>query len=160
MTIRVGDQMPSGVFGVMSSKGPTVISSKDLFTDKKIILISVPGAFTPTCSINHLSSYLNQSTKIKSSGIDLIACMAVNDVFVMNAWAKEYKVDDKITMLSDGNGDYVKALGLEQDSRKFGMGIRSQRFSSIIDNGIIKYLQIDKPGQFEVSKVEYLLEEL
>ena len=160
MTIKVGDQMPSGIFGVMSTSGPSVISTKDLFTDKKIILISVPGAFTPTCSINHLSSYLDQSSDIKSRGIALIACMAVNDVFVMNAWGKEYKVGNNITMLSDGNGDYVKSLGLEQDSRKFGMGIRSQRFSSIIDNGKVEYLQVDKPGQFEVTKVELLLEEL
>ena len=160
MTIKVGDHMPSGSFGIMTKSGPSIISTKDLFTYKKIVLISVPGAFTPTCSINHLSGYLKQSNIIKSSGIDLIACMAVNDVFVMNAWGKELEVDNNITMLSDGNGDYVKALGLEQDSRNFGMGIRSQRFSSIIENGKVKYLQVDKPGKFEVSKVELILEEL
>ncbi|MAD91796.1 MAG: peroxiredoxin [Gammaproteobacteria bacterium] len=158
MTIKVGDLMPSGNFGIMTESGPSLISTNELFDTKRVVLISVPGAFTPVCSDNHLAGYLDKINVIKSRNIDLVACMAVNDVFVLNAWAKELQIGKNLLMLADGNGDYAKALDLELDSTKFGMGVRSQRFSSIIDNGEVKYLAVDNPGQFKVSKVELILD--
>src|SRR5690606_17137022 len=121
MTIKAGDRMPAGEFAVMTENGPGKVASEELFSGKKVVLISVPGAFTPTCSMNHLPGYVEQAARLKEKGVDTIACMAVNDVFVMNAWGKDRNVGDKVTMLADGNGDYTRALGLEMDGRGFGL---------------------------------------
>src|SRR5690242_7571696 len=134
MTIQVGDKMPSGKFKIMTSEGPKDLTTEQLFNGKKVMLFCVPGAFTPTCSGKHLPGYVKQAAELKAKGIDTIACMSVNDVFVMDAWGKASNVGDSIQMLADGNGDYVKALGLEMDGRGFGMGNRGQRFSAIVED--------------------------
>ncbi len=160
MTISAGDKMPSGVFGVMTDTGPGAISTDDLFGGKKVVLVSVPGAFTPTCSMNHLPGFVDQAAQLQSKGVDTIACMAVNDVFVMDAWGKDRSVGDKVMMLADGNGEYARALGLEMDGTGFGMGMRGQRFAIIVDDGVATHVGLEAPGQFEVSKAEAILEAL
>ena len=160
MTISAGDKMPSGAFGIMTEAGPGAISTDDLFTGKKVVLISVPGAFTPTCSMNHLPGFVDQFDELKSKKVDTVACMAVNDVFVMNAWGKDRGVGENIMMLADGNGDYAKALGLEFDASGFGMGVRGQRFAIVVDDGVATHVAVEAPGQLEVSKAEAILEAL
>lgn len=160
MTISAGDKMPSGVFGVMTDAGPGALSTDDLFAGKKVVLVSVPGAFTPTCSMNHLPGYVDQAAQLYSKGVDTIACMAVNDVFVMDAWGKDRGVGDNVMMLADGNGEYARALGLEMDGTGFGMGMRGQRFAVIVDDGVATHVGVEEPGQFEVSKAEAILEAL
>lgn len=160
MTVQVGEKMPSGIFGVMTEAGPGAISADELFTGKKVVLISVPGAFTPTCSAKHLPGFLQYADEFKARGVDTIACMAVNDVFVMHAWGKDQRVGDKVVMLADGNGDYAEALGLAQDSSAFGMGKRGRRFAIIVDDGIATHVAVEAPGQFEVSKAETVLSAL
>jgi len=160
MTIQTGEQMPSGSFGVMTKSGPGAISTDDLFSGKKVVLVSVPGAFTPTCSMNHLPGFVDQADALIAKGIDTIACMAVNDVFVMHAWGKDRDVGDKVMMLADGNGEYVRALGLELDATGFGMGMRGQRFAIVVDDGVATHVAVEAAGQLEVSKVEAILEQL
>ena len=160
MAIRQGERMPSGVLGVMTETGPGAISTDDLFAGKKVVLISVPGAFTPTCSANHLPGFVDQAEAIRAKGVDTIACMAVNDVFVMDAWGKDRTVGDSVMMLADGNGDYAKALDLELDGSGFGMGQRGQRFAIIVDDGVATHVAVEAPGQFEVSKAESILSNL
>ncbi|MDG2107843.1 MAG: peroxiredoxin [Woeseiaceae bacterium] len=160
MTISVGENMPSGTFGVMADAGPSSISTNDLFSDKRVVLVSVPGAFTPTCSMSHLPGYIDQISSLTKKNVDTVACMAVNDVFVMDAWGKDSGVGNNIIMLADGNGEYARALGLEMDATSFGMGIRSQRFAIIVDDGVISHLAIEAPGQLDVSKAEAILEAL
>jgi peroxiredoxin len=160
MSIQVGDKMPTGTFKIMSGEGPKELTTEQLFKDKKVLLFSVPGAFTPTCDRKHLPGYVKQAAALKAKGIDTIACMSVNDVFVMNAWGKSADVGDNISMLADGNGDYVKALGLELDARGFGMGARGQRFSVIVENGVVKQLNVEPPGQFNVSSAECALSQV
>ncbi len=160
MTIQAGDKMPSGVFGVMTESGPGAISTDDLFAGKKVILFSVPGAFTPTCSNNHLPGFVDHADALLEKGVDTIACTAVNDVFVMHAWGKDRGVADTVTMLADGNGDYVKALGLELDASGFGMGLRGERFAIIVDDGVATHVAVEAPGKFEVSSAEAILEKL
>jgi len=160
MTIKVGDTMPAGAFKTMTAEGPKEVTTAQLFSGKKVLLVSVPGAFTPTCHAKHLPGYVKQNKELKAKGIDTIAFTAVNDVFVMDAWGKASNVGDDILMLADGNGDYVKALGLELDGRGFGMGTRGQRFSVIVDNGVVKQLNIEPPGQFNVSSAECALGQL
>lgn len=157
MTLSVGDRMPSGTFGLMTDTGPGALSTDELFAGKKVVLVSVPGAFTPTCSMNHLPGFVDNARQLKSRGVDTIACMAVNDVFVMDAWGKDRGVGDDILMLADGNGEYTKALGLEMDGTAFGMGTRGQRFAMIVDDGVVTHVGVDAPGQFEVSKAEAIL---
>ena len=157
MTIKEGDKMPSGVFGVMTESGPGAMSTDELFAGKKVALISVPGAFTPTCSANHLPGFVDHAADLHAKGIDTIACMSVNDVFVMDAWGRDRNVGDKVVMLADGNGEYAKALGLEMDASAFGMGTRSQRFAMVVDDGVVTHLAVEAPGQFEVSKAEALM---
>lgn len=158
MTINAGDKMPAGVFGVMTDAGPGAISTDELFAGKKVILVSVPGAFTPTCSASHLPGFVNHADDLLEKGADTIAFMSVNDVFVMNAWGKDQNVGDKVVMLADGNGEYAKALDLEMDGSAFGMGTRSKRFAMIVDNGIATHVAVEAPGQFEVSKAEAILQ--
>jgi len=152
--------MPAGAFKTMTAEGPKEVTTAQLFSGKKVLLVSVPGAFTPTCHAKHLPGYVKQNKELKAKGIDTIAFTAVNDVFVMDAWGKASNVGDDILMLADGNGDYVKALGLELDGRGFGMGTRGQRFSVIVDNGVVKQLNIEPPGQFNVSSAECALGQL
>ena len=153
MTIKQGDKVPEGAFKVMTESGPADVSSNDLFNGKKVVLFSVPGAFTPTCSNQHLPSYLQNFDKIKSQGVDTIACMAVNDAFVMDAWGKDKGVGDKIKMLADGNGEYTKKLGLELDGSGFGLGMRGKRFSMIVNDGVIEKLSVDEGG-YELTSAE------
>jgi glutaredoxin/glutathione-dependent peroxiredoxin len=160
MTIKAGDKMPSGVFGVMTESGPGALSTEELFAGKKVVLVSVPGAFTPTCSLNHLPGFVKHADDITEKGVDTIACMAVNDVFVMDAWGKDRKVGDKVRMLADGNGEYTRALGLEMDGSKFGLGMRGQRFAIVVEDGTATHVAIEAPGKFEVSKAEAILESL
>jgi len=160
MSIQAGEQMPSGAFGVMTDSGPGGMSTDDLFSGKKVVLVSVPGAFTPTCSMNHLPGFVDQADALRAKGVDTIACMAVNDVFVMDAWGKDRGVGDDVVMLADGNGDYARALGLELDGSGFGMGMRGQRFAIIVDNGAATHVAVEEPGQFEVSKAEAILANL
>ncbi len=160
MTIAVGDKMPKGRFDTMRDGNPGQIDTDELFNGKKVVLISVPGAFTPTCSMSHLPGFVRHADEIFAKGVDTIACMAVNDVFVMSAWGREQGVGEKVLMLADGNGDYVKALGLELDGRGFGMGIRGQRFATIVDDGTVTHLAVEEPAKFEVSKAETILSAL
>ena len=160
MAIQQGDKMPSGVFGVMTDTGPGAISTDELFAGKKVVLVSVPGAFTPTCSKNHLPGFVDRAEAIREKGVDTIACMAVNDVFVMNAWGKDQSVGDNVLMLADGNGDYAKALDLELDGSGFGMGQRGQRFAIIVDDGIATHVAVEAPGQLDVSTAESIISNL
>jgi len=160
MSIQAGEKMPSGAFGVMTDAGPGALSTDDLFSGKKVVLFSVPGAFTPTCSKDHLPGFVDHADEILGKGVDTIACMAVNDVFVMSAWGKDRGVGDKVTMLADGNGEYAKALDLELDGSAFGLGTRGQRFAIIIDGGVASHVAVEAPGKFEVSSAESILANL
>ncbi len=159
MTIKVGDRVPAGTFGIMTASGPGALSTDDLFRGKKVILFSVPGAFTPTCSNQHLPGFIKNAAAIKAKGVATIACMAVNDVFVMDAWGRERGAGDAVLMLADGNGDYTRALGLALDASKFGMGHRGQRFSMVVEDGIVKELNIDS-GKLDLSSAECALSQL
>ena len=160
MTIKVGDKMPVGTFGEMTENGPETVTTDELFAGKKVVLFAVPGAFTPTCSAQHVPGFLANFDAIAAKGIDEIACMSVNDVHVMAAWGRDLGVGDKIRMLADGNGDYATALGLDADSRPFNMGIRSRRFAIVIDDGIAASIAVDEPGQFEITSAESVLAQL
>jgi len=155
MTIKAGDKMPEGAFTRMTKDGPQKMTTEQLFAGKTVVLFSVPGAFTPTCDAKHLPGFVELADQIKAKGVDTIACTAVNDVFVMNAWGKHGGVGDKILMLADGNGAYVKALGLELDGTKFGMGMRGQRFAVIVKNGVATHVNVEAPGEFKVSAADY-----
>jgi peroxiredoxin len=144
----------------MTNEGPGNISTDELFAGKKVVLFSVPGAFTPTCSMNHLPGFVDHADEILGKGVDTIACMAVNDVFVMHAWGKDRGVGGKVSMLADGNGEYAKALDLEMDASGFGMGTRGQRFAIIVDDGVASHVAVEEPGKFEVSSAESVLANL
>ena len=160
MTIQVGDKIPSVDLLTMTADGRQTISSDELFKGKKVVLFAVPGAFTPTCSEQHLPGFITYADEIKARGVNTIACIAVNDVFVMDAWGKNQNVGDKIMMLADGDGEFTKALGLELDLRGKGLGLRSQRYAMIVEDGYVKSLQIDPPKTFKLSKAEAVLERL
>jgi peroxiredoxin len=160
MTIKAGDRMPSGTLKAMGPDGIKDVKTDDLFKGKTVVVFSVPGAFTPTCDAKHLPGFVQQADAIRAKGVDTIACMAVNDVFVMNAWGKASGVGDKVVMLADGNGDYAKALGLEMDGRGFGMGTRGQRFAIIVKDGVAKHVNVEAPGQFKVSAADFVLGQL
>ena len=160
MSISAGEKMPAGTFGVMTDAGPGAITTDELFAGKKVVLVSVPGAFTPTCSMNHLPGFVDHAAALRDKSVDTIACMAVNDVFVMDAWGKDRGVGDNVVMLADGNGEYAEALGLELDASGFGMGKRGQRFAIIVDDGVATHVAVEGPGEFEVSKAEAILEAL
>ena len=152
--------MPAGEFGIMTTSGPESISTTELFSGKRVVLVSVPGAFTPTCSAKHLPGFLEHADAILAKGVDTIAFTAVNDVFVMHAWGKDSGVGDSIMMLADGNGDYVKRLGLDVDSSAWGMGTRGMRFALIVDDGVVTHAAIEAPGQFNASSAEAILNAL
>ena len=158
MAIKVGDTVPSGNFGVMKAEGPGSLSSDELFKGKTVVLFSVPGAFTPTCSKTHLPGFVKNAGAIKAKGVDAIACLAVNDVFVMDAWGKSSGAEGKVLMLADGNAAYTKALGLELDASGFGMGTRGQRFAMVVKNGVVDKLQVEpSAGQCTISGGESIL---
>ena len=160
MTIKAGDRMPSGKLKTMTADGPKDVATDELFKGKKVVLFSVPGAFTPTCDAKHLPGFIQNAESLAAKGVDTVACMAVNDVFVMNAWGKHSNTGDKVLMLADGNGDYARALGLELDARGFGMGTRGQRFAIVVDDGVATTVNVEAPGQFKVSAAEHILGQL
>lgn len=159
MTIKTGDRIPEATLTTMTESGPGPVSTSHIFHDKRVVLFSVPGAFTPTCSARHLPGFVDHAGEILAKGVDTIACMAVNDVFVMHAWGKSANAG-RIMMLADGNGDFARALGLELDATAFGMGQRSQRFALIAEDGIVTHLFVEEPGEFRVSSAEHLLSKL
>ncbi|AUW58497.1 peroxiredoxin [Sphingobium sp. SCG-1] len=160
MTIAKGEKLPETTFVTMTENGPEPVNSGSYFAGKKVALFSVPGAFTPTCSAKHLPGFIEKAADLKAKGIDEIACTAVNDPFVMGAWAKSAGAEKTVTMLADGNGDFVKALDLEMDGSKFGLGTRGQRFSMIVNDGVVEALNVEAPGDFKVSTAEYMLGQL
>ncbi len=160
MTIQNGDKLPDVTFMVIGQEGPEPVTAESFFSDRRIVLFAVPGAFTPTCSAKHLPGFLERADDFKAKGIDHIACTSVNDIFVMTAWAKSQGVDDTMTMLADGNGDFAKAIGLELDASGFGMGSRSQRYAMIVDNGIVEAVFVEEAGEFRVSSADYVLEHM
>lgn len=159
MTISVGDRIPSVTLTKATADGPDQISSDDFFKDRKVALVAVPGAFTPTCSARHLPGFVDKAAELKAKGVDEIAFTSVNDAFVMNAWGKASDAGD-IVMLADGNGDFAKAVGLTFDGSKFGMGERSQRYSMLVNDGVVEQLNVEAPGAFDVSSAEHLLSEI
>ena len=159
MAIKAGDKMPAGTFKTMTKDGPQDLTTDQLFKGKKVVLFSVPGAFTPTCDAKHLPGFVDKAGDLKAKGVDTIACMAVNDVFVMGAWGKHSNVGDNVLMLADGNGDYAKALGLEMDGRGFGMGTRGQRFAVVVQDGVAKSVFVEAPKEFKVSAADHVLGE-
>lgn len=158
--IQIGDQIPNTQVTVMTEQGPNPVAADQLLGQGLVVLFATPGAFTPTCSAQHLPSFIEKHEALKEAGVDQVACMAVNDVFVINAWAKASHVEDKITMIADGNGDFARAMGLEMDISTFGMGTRSQRFAMIIQDGKVQKLMVEAPGEFKVSSAESVLNAL
>jgi len=159
MTIQVGDKVPSVNFKQLTAEGPADISSEEVFAGKKVVFIAVPGAFTPGCSMTHLPGFVVNADALKAKGADTIACMAVNDAFVMGAWGENQNAEE-ILMLADGNGDFTSAIGLELDASGFGMGKRAQRFGMIVEDGTVTYLGVEAPGEIKVSSAETMLEQL
>jgi peroxiredoxin len=159
MTIKVGDKLPDVKLVKATENGPEAVQSSDYFAGKKVALFSVPGAFTPTCSAKHLPGYVDKAEDLKAKGVDEIVATSVNDAFVLGAWNKSAGSED-ITMLADGNGDFAEALGLTMDGSGFGLGKRGQRFSMIVDDGVVKELNVEQPGDFSVSSAEQLLGQL
>ena len=160
MAVKVGDKLPQATFTTMGPDGPKPITTDEVFAGKTIALFAVPGAFTPTCSQRHLPGFKDEAAALKAKGVDQIACVSVNDVFVMNAWGKDQGVGDSILMLADGNGAFTTAIGLELDASGFGMGKRSQRYSMVVENGVVKQLNVEAGGEFKVSAADYMLEHL
>jgi glutaredoxin/glutathione-dependent peroxiredoxin len=160
MTIKVGDKVPSVTLRYVSPDGVQAVTTDDFFRGKKVALFGVPGAYTRTCSERHLPGYVSHADELKAKGVDTIACIAVNDQFVMDAWGKERGAAGKVVMLGDGSGDFVRAIGLELDRIKEGMGIRTQRYSMLVEDGVVKALNVEQPGQFDVSSAETMLKAL
>ena len=160
MAIKVGDRVPSAKLQIKTKDGVQTKTTDELFGGKKVVLFALPGAFTPTCSAKHLPGFVNNFQAIKAKGVDAIACLSVNDAFVMDAWGKDQNVEDKVMMLADGNADFTKAVGLTMDGTGYGMGTRSQRYAMIIDKGVITALNVEAPGAFEVSSAESILKAL
>ena len=157
MTIKVGEKIPSVKLKHMTADGPKEALSDELFAGKKAVLFALPGAFTPTCSAKHVPGFVNNFDALKAKGVELIACLSVNDAFVMGAWGKDQKAEDKVLMLADGNADFTKAVGLDADFSGYGMGTRSQRYAMLLEDGVVKVLNVEKPGAFEVSTAETIL---
>jgi peroxiredoxin len=160
MTIKVGDTLPAATFMTSTAEGPAPMTSDALFKGKTVALFAVPGAFTPTCSAKHLPGFKEHAAEFKAKGVDTIACVSVNDLFVMKAWGKDQGIDGEVLLLADGNGEFTKALGLEFDGSKFGMGLRSQRYSLIAKDGVVETLNVEEGGEFKVSSADYMLEQL
>jgi peroxiredoxin len=160
MTIKVGDSIPTAKFRHLTAEGPKEISTDEIFKGKKVVLFAVPGAFTPTCSAKHLPGFVQNAAAIKAKGVDTIACIAVNDAFVMGAWGKDQKTEDKVLMLADGNATFTKELGLELDASGGGLGTRSKRYAMIVQDGKVTVLNVENPGAFDVSSAETILRAL
>jgi peroxiredoxin len=160
MALKAGDRMPEGRFKIATPEGPKDLTTDELFSGKNVLFFAVPGAFTPTCDARHLPGYVDSVDAFKAKGISTLACMAVNDVFVMKAWGKSAGADGKVQLLADGNGDYARALGLELDARAFGMGHRSQRFAILVRDGVATQVHVEKGGEFKVSAADYVLAQI
>ena len=161
MTISVGDKMPEATFNVMTAEGPGQMTSAELFDGRKVVIFAVPGAFTPTCHMKHLPGFISNADALKAKGVDTIACVSVNDVFVMKAWAEQSGAKDKITFLADGSANFTKAIGMDLDASGYGMGIRSKRYAMLVDNGVVKVInEEDAPGKAEISSAEKILKAL
>lgn len=160
MTIKVGEKVPSATLMQMQDGKPTPVNTLDYFKGKKVVMFALPGAFTPTCSAKHLPGFIQHSADFKKKGVDAIACVSVNDVFVMDAWGEQQAAGDKVGMFADGNGEFAHKLGLEMDGSKFGMGKRAQRFSMVVEDGVVKELNVEEPGAFSVSSAEHVLKQL
>ncbi|MBM3522629.1 MAG: peroxiredoxin [Alphaproteobacteria bacterium] len=158
--IKVGDKIPAAKVKTKTPDGIKDVTTDELFGGKKVVVFGLPGAFTPTCSAKHLPGYVENAGAIKAKGVGTIACLSVNDAFVMDAWGKDQKVGDKVLMLADGSGDFSKALGLELDLVANGMGVRCRRFSMVVDNGVVTTLNVEKPGAFEVSDAGTMLKQV
>lgn len=159
MSIQQGDRIPAATFKVMGKDGPENLDTDEVFSGKKVVLFAVPGAFTPGCTVTHLPGYVVNADAIRDKGVDTIACVAVNDVFVMDAWGESQNAEN-ILMLSDGNGEFTKAVGLEMDASGFGMGTRSKRYAMIVNDGVVEYLAVEPAGGVDVSAAGKILEEL
>ena len=160
MTIKVGDKIPSATLMEMQDGKPAAVKTDDFFKGRRVALFALPGAFTPTCSAKHVPGFVSNHDALKAKGVDAIACVSVNDAFVMGAWGKDQNAGGKVHMLADGNGEFTQAVGLVMDGTKFGMGKRSQRYSMIVDDGVVKSLNVEEPGAFEVSSAEHMLGQL
>lgn len=160
MSIQTGEKLPDATLIKVTDSGPQPVSTADYFKGRKVAIFSVPGAFTPTCSAKHLPGYIEQASALKAKGIDEIACTAVNDAFVMGAWGKNAQAGGAVTMLADGNGDFAQAVGLTMDGKAFGMGTRGQRYSMIVNDGVVEHLNVEAPGEFKVSSADHMLEQL
>ncbi|MFQ5619080.1 MAG: peroxiredoxin [Rhodospirillales bacterium] len=160
MTIQVGDTIPSATLSVMTADGPSAITTDDIFKGKTVALFGLPGAFTPTCSAQHLPGFVANADALKARGVDSIVCLAVNDAFVMGAWGKDQNVGDTVTLVADGSAQFTKAAGLELDLTERGLGLRCQRFSMVVDDGVVKSLNIDPAGTFEATSAEKILEQV
>ncbi len=160
MTIQVGDKIPSIELHLMTEAGVTAISSDDIFSGKKVVLFALPGAFTPTCSVSHLPGYVVKSDDLFAGGVDQIVCLSVNDAFVMDAWGKQHNADDRVMMLADGSSKFTRAVGLELDRVNAGMGMRSQRYAMVVNDGVVELLNVEADGEFNISDAETVLESL
>lgn len=160
MSIQVGDKLPKATLVKATPDGPQPVDSEDYFGGRRVAIFSVPGAFTPTCSARHLPGFIEKADEMKAKGVDEIACIAVNDAFVMQAWGESAAAAGKVTMLADGNGDFARALGLTMDGSKFGLGERGSRWSAIVNDGVVEQLNVEEPGAFSVSSADYLMERL
>ena len=157
MAIEIGDKLPESTLTVATSDGPQARTTDEIFAGKKVVLFAVPGAFTPLCSARHLPGYIQSAKEIKARGVDTIVCLAVNDAFVMGAWGEAQNAGEQVLMAADGSAEFTKALGLDFDASKFGMGVRAQRFAAIIDDGVVTTLNVEAPMKFEVSDAETIL---
>jgi peroxiredoxin len=160
MSIKVGDKLPKATLVKATPDGPQPLDSEDFFSGRRVALFSVPGAFTPTCSARHLPGFVDKADEMRAKGVDEVACVAVNDAFVMQAWGESAGAAGKVTMLADGNGDFARSLGLTMDGSKFGLGERGSRWSAIVDDGIVEQLNVEEPGAFNVSSADYMMERL
>ena len=161
MTIQIGDRIPSATLSQGTPEGPRPVQTDEFFKGRTVALFAVPGAFTPTCSARHLPGYVDNKSALADKGVDVIACLSVNDAFVMNAWAESQSLTpDDVVMLADGSGDFTRTLGLVLDARGFGMGERSQRYSMLVKDGVVTQLNIEQGGEFKVSSAEHLLAQL
>ena len=160
MTIKVGDKIPSAKLHVMTGDGPRQVTTDEIFKSKRVVLFALPGAFTPTCSAKHLPGFVQNAGAIRAKGVDTIACLSVNDAFVMDAWGKDQEVGNKVMMVADGNAEFTRAVGLESDASGYGMGIRSKRYAMVVENGVVKALNVERSGTFEVSSAEAVMKAL
>jgi peroxiredoxin len=160
MSINVGDRLPEANFVKPGPDGPEPVASGEFFKGRRVALFSVPGAFTPTCSAQHLPGFVERAEELKAKGVDEIACTAVNDAFVLGAWSKSSQANGRVTMLADGNGDFARAIGLDMDASAYGMGPRSQRYAMLVNDGVVEQLHVEAPGEFRVSSADHLIDQL